>query len=123
MANKNNKKKQQTGGLQEAKLSVEEKQAVKTEKLKQKEKAEKKGRPIWIVRVFIALFVRFPRWVARLTRETFGELKKVRWPTLAKTIAQTGVVLGVVIIFSLIIFAMDRGLGELYGLLIGGAAR
>jgi len=119
----NKKKKPETGGLQEAKLTVAEKQVLKNEKLKQKEKAEKKGRPIWIVRVFIALFWRFPRWIGRLTKETFSELKKVRWPTMAKTVAQTGVVLGVVIIFSLVIFAMDRGLGELYALLIGGAAR
>ena len=120
---KKKSKKQETGGLQAPKMTDAEKQVLKNEKLKEKEKAEKKGRRNWFVRFLIAIFVRFPRWIGRISRETFSELKKVRWPTFAQTIVQTGVVLGVVIVFSLIIFGMDRGLGELYALLIGGIAR
>jgi len=60
--------------------------------------------------------------VGNLTKfkETGAELKKVRWPTLNTTIKKTGVVLGVVVMFSLVVFALDMGLGYLYDLLTSG---
>jgi len=113
MGKRKKQKPQETGGLQEPKLSVAEKQVLKNEKEKQRRKEKQKGekRPFFLIRFF--------RWIGRTFREIGGELRKVRWPSFAKTVAQTGVVLGVVILFSLIIFAMDRGLGELYRLLVG----
>jgi len=109
-----NKKKQETGGLQAPKHTVTEREEIKTQKeldkKREKKKREKKvkDRP--------NIFVRTWRGI----RNIGGELKKVRWPSFNRTVAQTGVVLGVVIIFSLIIFGMDMGLGELYRLLTRG---
>lgn len=53
----------------------------------------------------------------RKTRETFAELKKVTWPSFADVCKKTGVVLVVVLIFAVIIFGIDFGLGKLMGLL------
>jgi len=47
-----------------------------------------------------------------------SELKKVRWPELGRVVKQTGVVLSVVVIFSLVVFGIDFGLGRLYDLLM-----
>jgi|GEM_PF-465608 len=53
-------------------------------------------------------------------KETGAELKKVRWPTLKSTWAKTLVVLGVVLVFSIVIFLLDLGLGALYRILTSG---
>lgn len=50
----------------------------------------------------------------------FGELKKVTWPTFAKVVAQTGVVLAVTLFFLLVLMGMDVGLQALYKLLVSG---
>jgi len=112
MGNKN--KRPQTGGLQEKKIKIEPtkeeiKQDRKAEKLKMREKRReaKKDR--------VKMSTRF--------KEMFGELKKVNWPNFSTTIKQTGVVLGVVVIFSLVVFGIDRGLGELFKLLTKGLAQ
>ena len=109
------KKDQNQGGLQQAKMSVAEKEELRAEKAKVKAKEgkvkakkEKSERPGFFRRIWGGL------------RNMGGELKKVRWPSFSKTITQTGVVLAVVLIFSLVIFGIDRGLYELYRLLIGG---
>jgi preprotein translocase subunit SecE len=49
-------------------------------------------------------------------KDIFSELKKVTWPTFAKVIQQTGVVIVVVLVFLVIITAFDRGLLELLNL-------
>lgn len=54
------------------------------------------------------IFVRF----GRKCKEVFSELKKVNWPTFAKVLKNTGVVLAVVVIFAAIITAFDFGLLE-----------
>ena len=106
-----NKKQPQTGGLQEKKVKVaptkeEIKQEQKDEKAKRKEKAKerKKNKPSFIVRI----------------REMFGELRKVTWPNAATTFKQTGIVLGIVLIFSIVIFGIDQGLLQLFKLLTKG---
>ena len=53
-------------------------------------------------------------------KETGQELKKVRWPTLPMAIKKTGVVLGVVICFGIVVFLLDLGLGALYRILTSG---
>ena len=101
------KKRPETGGLQAKKIKVEPtKEEIKAEQAKRKErvKKEKKERKSFI----------------RALRETGSELKKVRWPTLGHTFKQTGVVLGVVVIFSLVVFGIDQGLFALYKLLTKG---
>ena len=107
--NNNNKKRQETGGLQAPKMTVAEKEELKEVKAKarkkEKVKKDKGDRPNFFVRI------------GRGFRGIFEELKKVRWPTFAKTVAKTGVVLGVVLIFSLVVFGIDQGLSQLYRLL------
>ena len=53
-------------------------------------------------------------------KEVFSELKKVSWPSFGKVVKQTGVVIAVVIIFTVILFGIDRLLALLFGLLIPG---
>ena len=55
-------------------------------------------------------------------KETFSELKKVNWPTFGKTMKQTGMVLSIVVIFTLIVLGLDMGVGALIDALfsIGG---
>ncbi len=65
------------------------------------------------------VFVRFGRWVARTFKEMGSELKKVSWPTFAKALASTGIVLVVVIVFLLILTGMDALLGFGFSSLIG----
>ena len=40
-------------------------------------------------------------------KETIGELKKVTWPTLSKTMKQTGMVLSLVLIFGVLVLGID----------------
>jgi preprotein translocase subunit SecE len=49
-----------------------------------------------------------------------SELKKVHWPSWNEAWKATGIVLGVVVIFGLVVFGIDRLLGWLYEMLIGG---
>ena len=50
-------------------------------------------------------------------KETFSELKKVTWPTFGKTMAQTGMVIGVVAIFAVLVFGVDALLSWLFSLI------
>jgi len=111
MANNKQKFKTQTGGLQEKKVHVdptpeELRASAKEEKAKRREKAKerKKDKPGMVQRM----------------RDVGGELKKVRWPSFGHTLKQTGVVLGVVLCFALVVFAIDQGLGQLFKLLTKG---
>lgn len=58
-----------------------------------------------------------PSKAVRMFKETGSELKKVTWPTFKETVKRTGVVLGVVIFFGLILFAFDYILTVLSSLL------
>ncbi|MCL2570124.1 MAG: preprotein translocase subunit SecE [Firmicutes bacterium] len=104
-------KKQETGGLQEPKMSVAEREELREEKEREKKRDRKKRDK---------KEKRERKGIVKTVREVGGELKKVRWPSFARTITQTGVVLGVVVVFSLVIFGIDRGLGALYDLLTRG---
>lgn len=110
MAN-NKKHKTQTGGLQEKKVKVEltkeeikEQQKEIKEKRREKAKANKKERRGLITRL----------------KDMGSELRRVEWPSFGKTMKQTGVVLGVVLVFAVVIFGIDRGLSFLYDLLQRG---
>ena len=59
------------------------------------------------------IFVR----MGRKLKEVFSEIKKVSWPSFDKVVKQTGVVVGVVLAFFVVIMLMDLGLGELLKLL------
>ena len=79
----------------------EQKRIEKEKKLKkaEKEKKEKKG-----------LFKKL--------REAWGELKKTTWPTFVQVVKKTGIVLLVVLIFTVVLFLIDYGLGALYNVLM-----
>ncbi|MDD4211080.1 MAG: preprotein translocase subunit SecE [Clostridia bacterium] len=51
-------------------------------------------------------------------KEVGSELKKVSFPTLKKTVQQTGIVLGFVLVFTVVLFGIDRLLSFLYELLV-----
>ncbi len=46
-------------------------------------------------------------------KDVFSELKKVSWPSFAKVVKQTGVVIAVVLVFLVVITAFDFGLTQL----------
>ncbi len=50
-------------------------------------------------------------------KDVFSELKKVSWPSFLDVLKKTGIVLGVVLIFLIVITAFDFGLSQLLGLL------
>ena len=50
-------------------------------------------------------------------KESASELKKVSWPSFGKTVKQTGVVIAVVVICTLVLFGIDRLLSLLYKVL------
>ena len=56
--------------------------------------------------------------LGRRFKEIFSELKKVSWPTFAKVVKQTGVVLVVVLCFLVIIGLTDVILSTLLNLLV-----
>lgn len=62
------------------------------------------------------IFVR----IGRKIKEVFSELRKVTWPTIGKTVKQTGVVLVVVLFFLVIITGVSFGLSVLYDLVFPG---
>lgn len=51
-------------------------------------------------------------------KATVSELKKVTWPSFGKVVKQTGIVLGVVLFFTVILFGIDGLLSWLFNLLI-----
>jgi len=109
------KKQDNPGGIQQSKLSVVEKEELKVEraeerKKKDKERAKKEKKE------------RTRRNPFTFFKNVFGELKKVTWPTFGQTVKKTGVVLAVVLVFSLVVFGIDQGLSALYRLLTDGFA-
>ncbi|MFZ7133805.1 MAG: preprotein translocase subunit SecE [Eubacteriales bacterium] len=50
-------------------------------------------------------------------RSVWFELKKVTWPTKSELIQHTSVVLGIVLIMTVLVFAIDSGLGGLLSLI------
>ena len=55
--------------------------------------------------------------IGKKIKEVFSEIKKVSWPSFGKVAKQTGVVIGVVLIFLVVITLMDFGLSQLLKLL------
>ena len=53
-------------------------------------------------------------------KEVGSELKKVSFPTFKKTVKQTGVVISVVLLFTLVLMGIDYLLSLLYNLLVSG---
>lgn len=51
-----------------------------------------------------------------------GELKKITWPSVQQTTKNFGIVIAVIVIMGLFIFALDRGLFALLGLVMETAS-
>ena len=58
-----------------------------------------------------------PKVVAKALKDTGNELKKVNWPKFGEVVKQTGIVLVVVIVFTLVLFGLDWVCKWLTGLL------
>ena len=82
-----------------------EKSAKTSAKAAKPEKKDKNKKP--------NIFVR----MGRKLKETFSELKRVTWPSLPKALKATGVVLVIVLAFTVFVTAFNYGFGELLKLL------
>lgn len=60
------------------------------------------------------IFSRFFKYL----RECKGEIKKITWPTPKTVFKNMGIVIAVIVIIGLLIFALDRGLFALLGLIM-----
>ena len=58
-----------------------------------------------------------PNKIVTKTKETISELKKVSWPSFKTVCKNTGIVISVVVIFTLVLFGIDRLLSFLYTLI------
>jgi len=134
MGNNKNKNRKETGGLQpkggayaiqDAQIAAQGgvipvdpmvanaalKEKTKADKIKAKEKAKKERKEKR----------KNKRTIVTRLKDTAMELKKVRWPTLRNTMKQTGIVLAVVLIFGIVVFALDFGIFQwLYNWLTRG---
>ena len=88
----------------------EKEPAVKDEKRVKDKKQDKNKKP--------NIFVR----MGRKLKETFGELKRVTWPSFGKAVKATGVVLVIVLIFTVIVTGVNYGLGALLDLMTQAGA-
>lgn len=59
------------------------------------------------------IFVR----MGRKLKETFSELKRVTWPSFGKALKATGVVLVIVLIFTVVVTGVNFGFGKLLELI------
>jgi preprotein translocase subunit SecE len=61
----------------------------------------------------------FFKRIGKGIKDIFAELKKVAWPDFKTVVKNTGIVLGIVGIFLVLITVMDYGLGVLLELVTG----
>ena len=85
-----------------------EQKAVKPEKKAPKKDKNKKPN----------IFVRMGRKI----KETFSELKRVTWPTLPTALKSTGIVLVIVLVFTVIVTGVNYGFSELLRLMTSWGA-
>jgi preprotein translocase subunit SecE len=52
-------------------------------------------------------------------KEVGSELKKVTWPSFPDVVKQTGVVIGFVLFFMIVIYGIDQAVGNLIRLIMG----
>lgn len=68
------------------------------------------------------IFVRMGKAIARFFKDLRGETKKIVWPDGKTVLKSTGVVLVVIVVFTLIIWAIDTGLIKSIGFLNDAAS-
>ena len=86
----------------------EEKELEKSPQSNKTKKLDKNKKP--------NIFVR----MGRKLKETFSELKRVSWPSFGKALKATGVVLGIVLVFIVVVTGVNFGFTKLLELLTGG---
>lgn len=52
--------------------------------------------------------------IGKKVKESLSEIKKVNWPTFKKVVKQTGMVIAVVVVCTLVLFGFDRLLSLLF---------
>ena len=77
----------------------------KSDPKKAPKKKDKNKKPNFFVRM------------GRKIKETFSELKRVSWPTFGKALKATGVVLGIVLIFLVLVTGVNYGFSKLLELM------
>lgn len=85
----------------EKEQKLAEKNAAKEKAKKQKEKAKKEKGPNKLVKKF---------------KEMNSELKKVTWPSFKTVVKSTGVIIAVVLVFTVALFGIETVLGLLFNL-------
>lgn len=100
----------------ETNSKAEKTEAKKQEKVSGKEKAEKNDKADKNKKQK-SKKEKGPNVVVKKTKETFSELKKVSWPSFKTVVKNTGVVIVVVLLFTVVLFGIDRGLAALYNLI------
>ena len=89
------------------------KEQAKTAPEKTKDKKEKEKKPFFLIRFF--------RWLWRSIVSVFSELKKVHWPTAKQVFKATGIVLGIVVLFGIVLLGIWILFGLLHYLLVNGS--
>ena len=89
------------------------KQQAKNAAEKAKDKKDKEKKPFFLVRFF--------KWLWRSLTSVCSELKKVHWPTPKQVFKATGIVLGIVVLFGIILLAVWILFGLLHYLLVNGS--
>lgn len=95
----------------QAKLARKEEAKKAAEKAKDKKDKEKQ--PFFLVRFF--------KWLWRSLTSVFSELKKVHWPTPKQVFKATGIVLGIVVLFGVVLLVVWILFGLLHYLLVNGS--
>ena len=80
---------------------------------KNKDKKDREQKPFFLVRFF--------KWLWRSLVSVFSELKKVHWPTPKQVFKATGIVLGIVVLFGIVLLAVWILFGLLHYLLVNGS--
>ena len=80
---------------------------------KNKDKMDKEKKTFFLVRFF--------KWLWRSVVSVFSELKKVHWPTAKQVFKATGIVLGIVVLFGIVLLGVWILFGLLHYLLVNGS--
>ena len=88
-----------------AKSNEKELDEKKEKAVKKSAKKDKNKKPNFFVRM------------GRRIKETFSELKRVTWPSFGKALKATGVVLGIVLIFLVLVTGVNFGFSKLLELM------
>ncbi len=99
---------------QEVEQNTVAEQKVKAEKSSKKQKEDKSAKN---AKANKKSNKKEKKGLGKRVKESVSELKKVSWPTFGKTVKQTGMVISVVVICTLVLFGIESLLAWLHSLL------